>query len=976
MAKDTIIRLQPSDIISESMNKINYNFDLLTSQSEVDDYKYTALFKQLNDRLDEIQRNSDSRDADLANGITTLNDKMDGMSSSSLDIQDAIDSAVAAANQRLRDFIVSTVGQQVERAIGDYATTSSVSMDDVNAAIQAALAGLPDPSTGGDFDPNTFDWSSLDWDSFDLDYVRSAAFEEFVADSANKHAEASTIVANSVFVETSDHFLIYSDEHPIVEKRRTKSPYKNTWGGFKAFYLSDEVTEAQRDEINPKTEDYPDRKPWEEAIFDSHFINGLIGLMELTFMTVAKEMTLIRQEVNESEAKIDIIAQVKRALGADMTDDDARDITAAIFVEANSQTGSQITLNADRLNLTANHKLSMTTGTFEITSDNFIVTPEGKVTAYSMNAHDMNAYNLTAYGITANNITLSSNGGKTLIDQFGILHATGAEIEGKVKADEFEATAERNISTDDGYTGTVSRSTNINADSFKIQTVGSLTKGSNSIDLSQNAIYIEIIDKMANPNYGDSSKPLNDKEYLYGVPTLCMLYEGEPYRLSPGSWISANQSTVIDTSNIRWDDRYGIYNYSFNVPDSTNVNLGTYYYTNKYKAPAYSAETVCDSKPTLAGMIGIAGDYYVFKPNQMSKFLTTSGSDAIMQVHVYDLGPNDDGYDYNRVNYNLVKNAGLTSYSVSSPFNLDELNENAAYALKSRIPSGYYGYVPETRTAITDDICNTKYKGYILNNITTSKLYTFQKSYTTIPTDYGVSKMYEFMKFAAGAKYTSGNWEGSNCTDWKTTDGLTVDLEGLQNNLMPFDTGGYYSLNGNSCTITVKYYPIFDITNGYVNTNKISKMWFECELHITGAYQTKDYSSSYTPTYHIRGVEGFVTNSGYFTPIRMDLKLNFDTYIDMGSNGITFTNNANFDPMDTNHESIILGKIKSFLEQFNYCKRHFTERMIQFDGSLICVDTTTRVVNNRTVTEFGQSYSFTKNTFNSYYGIENTHISS
>ena len=934
MAKNIIKRLEPSDIISESMHKINYNFDLLQNRDDVDEYKYLNEFKRINDRLDEIQRNSDARDVDLANGLISLNDKMEG-TSSTLDIQDAINSAIASANQSLRSFIVSTVGQQVEAAIGDYATTSSVSMNDVNAAIEAALAGLP---SGGDID-----WDSINWEEIlsdiELGYVRSAAFEAFEADSSRRHAEASTIVANNVFVQTSDGYLIYADTGD-------KSLYQNTFGGFWNFYQ--DLSQEEKDEIISKLdlgEDEEAPTTMEEAVQNSKFVNALIAKMELTFRTIAKEMSMIMQKVDDGAAEIDIIATVKQSLNADETGDDAQDITAAIFVTAN-QSGSEIVLNADRLNLDANHKLTLNTGTFEINSDNFIVTPDGDVTA-----HDMVAHNLTVYGITANNISLSSNGGKTLIDQFGILHAQGAEIEGKIKADEFEATAEREIETDDGYTGTVTRSTKINADSFKIQTIGSLTNGTKNIDLSQNALYIEIVDKMANPNYGDSTKPLNDVEYLYGVPTLCMLYEGEPYRMSPGSWISANQNPAI-TSNIRWDTRYDTLDYTFIVPASTNATLSSYYYTNKDVAQLTPQNC---TRPTLNTLIGINGDYYIFKPNQQSKFLNIGNSDMMSQVHVYDMGSDPSA------SYNIIKSKNLTGYSkTGSNIDVETLNKKAAYTYRSNVPDIYRDYEPETRTTISDYICGN-YQGYLRDTITTSKPYTYQQAWsTTLPTDFGVSKMYDFIKFAAGAEVGRGGsgWAGNNETDWYV-DGYRAEIEGLQKNLMPFDTGGYYQNYGKTCTLTLKYYPMFDISNnGLTVSNKISKLWVECELKIvsSGYNGGQAYNSTYTPFFrkHTDPVIG-----GNFNPIAMGFSINFNIFMDMGSNGITFSGNTPFDPLDDSHKQVILNKINSFLTNFNFCERHLTERMIQFDASIIGVG-----VNN-----IQGQYVFTKSTFNPNYDI-------
>ena len=48
----TIITIYDSDIISESMHKINYNFELLNSKYEVDDYKLARLEKVLEDKID------------------------------------------------------------------------------------------------------------------------------------------------------------------------------------------------------------------------------------------------------------------------------------------------------------------------------------------------------------------------------------------------------------------------------------------------------------------------------------------------------------------------------------------------------------------------------------------------------------------------------------------------------------------------------------------------------------------------------------------------------------------------------------------------------------------------------------------------------------------------------------------------------------------------------------------------------------
>ena len=908
MAKDTIIRLQPSDIISESMNKINYNFDLLTSQSEVDEYKYTALFKQLNDRIDELRRNSDSRDADLANGITTLNDKVDGLSSSTLDIQDAINSAVAAANQSLRDFIVSTVGQQVERAIGDYATTSSISMDDVNAAIAAALAGLPDPSTG-DFDPNSIDWDSIDWDSMDLGYVRSAAFEEFKADSKKRHAEASTIVANSTFVSSSDGYLIY-------DQSRERSPYKNTWGGFRGFYESNEVTDAQRTEINPEN------KPWEEAIFDSNFINGLIALMELKFLTVATEMSVIRQKVDEGEASTEIITTVKKALGIDdedMTTNDAEDITAAIFLKA-TQMGSEIALYADQIRLAAEHKLIMETDTFEIHSNNFDVTSNGDVTANNA---------IFTNGTFSGDVTvrtLNAAGGKTTIDINGNLTARNAKISGEITADQFSASEDVEIENEDDYSGTITKNTIINGSTFNISATGTLTNiAGNTRNVTGNQLYIKILDKLEN---NGQNTEINDA-VMYGVPALCMQYidsNGDPheYVLNPNTWKDLSVAAA-DTSNMRWLSPYGgnsrVLKYSTNTYSLDSTSSWKHY------------------KGTVNSSSTFNGSVYIFSPEIRNQMIpSNTAEDEIYRFYVYSLGSSQN----ESTNLGYLKRDGLIKNATS--VTKSNMNDYAAYALKSKIDSkggSSYCGPSESQTRIDSNLSQT-FGGYLQDSISCGLKLRINQEYDKLVTSFGIQNLYDFIVYAAGGvgqQYSSSEpvnniWDlESSITGLTSVSSRVKGDEGFINNL-PFATGGYYTSGNNHINeqyidISIDVYPMIDITDsGKTVASNTKTIYGNCSITVIGGqYVYGNASYQGTPPIKILWEKLDTSSTPHqtrtydaeFIPNSIQLKLDFDFVFALSGNGIEFDPlNAKKRGVSDNGEDNIMNRVYTFLKTFDF----------------------------------------------------------
>lgn len=311
-------------------------------------------------------------------------------------------------------------------------------------------------------------------------YVASSAFETYKSDAKNRTASSSLIVANSKFATikyNNKDYLINNDDAGSRSQYQTIEEYWN----------------------NEAKNTYPD-------LSDADTLNSFIGNCETKFRTISTELANISAKVGQGSAQVDIIAAVEGEGG--------EQIVGAIITKAN-QSGSLIGLNADKINLDANHKLTLNSGTFEINSSNFTLNDNGLI--------------------------LKGKNGNTSIDEDGILRAQGAIIQGAITADKFVAESTKKISISNGetgkYEGNVTKRTSINSDEFVIETSGVLkdTQGS-QIDVTGNKLYIRMVDKLVNNNTDIKDVSGKTVQYLYGVPVLCMMYNGVEYPLSPASW--------------------------------------------------------------------------------------------------------------------------------------------------------------------------------------------------------------------------------------------------------------------------------------------------------------------------------------------------------------------------------------------------------------------------------------------------------
>ena len=872
--ESSIVPIYPSDIISDSMHKINYNFEILASRDDVSNQKFDWLKEQYDNLFENLKKYVDENDNNLGNALDSLNDKIDNIKPM-FDIEDLINDAIANATIDLQRFITETEFQNgLNQALGQY--VRSVDIDGI-------LAGK--------------------------DYITSAAFDEMMADSTTGNAYAQRMVANAEFYKEYN-----------TERGKDCFVYQNTEKVSK-FADLDEYYEEVKHEVDPDG----------KGMMDEGVVDRLVKKAEQVFMIIYKQLSLIKQSVTNSEASIDIMAA--------LNGNDGERIVSAIFLKA-TEMGSFMELYADQIIMNAEHQLKLETDEFQINSTNFKVTPSGKVTATDITlsgnvvaegmksnnmtannmyakditAVNMNASNVTANGITAIDITLKSKNGVTKIDEDGILWAHGAKIDGDITAQRFLATEESVVEASadtNNYGGTITKNTVINGSSFGISADGSLSNGSNSVNVTGNSLYIELSNVLENEKYGTNDIP---DQYMYGVPVLCMNYVDQSghlhkYVLDPSSW--KDLSRTVSSSDMRWYEQYSVLDYKFNAP-STQTN---YYY-----------------KESLPGSYALAGTLYMFNPNNSSQFITNNGLDTVYRLNINRLDDSPSttiGYLKDNL---LVKN--------SSSVNASNINNYTAYALKSLIDrfggTAYCGPAA-SMTEITNDLCGD-FRKYLQNNLSLGVVYRFTNYFSELPSidddTYGLNNLYDFIIRATGGeddifgKPIKGNdmWKISGIINGVQRDNIDAEVRNLKDNL-PFCSGGRCTTGSNSIQgqeyyYSVSAYPIINITDyGKEVATSTNLIYVTCSIGISGYYaytdsvntnlsaiecvaKYNDWTNDNYPTYQQ------MASGGILKPHHIDSHLNFDCVFSLGG--------IQFNPLDPQMESTIMSKVYDFLKKFPF----------------------------------------------------------
>lgn len=295
-----IIRLKESDIISQSMNIINQNFDTIVNNYDISNFKWEQYSKKITDEIEKLKRHCDKSNIDIARSVDSLNTRIDNITDLN-DIQTQINNAIMNANQELTGFISDLAGQQVANAMGGYVKTST---------LDNKLKG----------------------------YVASSAFETYKSDAKNRTAYSSLIVANSKFATIKDNGVDY-----LMNLDGTKSIYKNT----------EEYWNAIKDTVDQTG----------KGLEDEEIFNKFLQKCEETFRTVSTELANISMTVEDGVSATAIVNAVKGTPGAEndgdivaaiFMDANARTGQSSITLNANN-----FKINSDnfKVNVDGDHKV-------------------------------------------------------------------------------------------------------------------------------------------------------------------------------------------------------------------------------------------------------------------------------------------------------------------------------------------------------------------------------------------------------------------------------------------------------------------------------------------------------------------------------------------------------------------------------------------------------------------------------------------
>lgn len=367
---DTITKIQPSDLISDSMVKINRNFEIISNRDDVTESKLNEWAKNIENKLADIQNENGIISSTLLNNVQKLENKINNLTD--LDgITKEVQNIIKNATTDVENLINDKAGEAISSKLGDYVKTST---------LNERLDG----------------------------YVASTVFDTYRSDSSKSFAQSSRIVANSKFLK-----LPNGDVDCLVRISGEITEFKSVEDYFKSLSASEKATI-----LGDKTFDSDD-----EALEDPDVIAKLIEVCERTFKTVISEMSTISQEVGDGFAESSIISTVNK---------NGKAIVSSIFVAANDK-GSGITLNADNILINGDHNLNVQSGgNINIQSGgninienggDFKIKTGGNISVQSGGNFKINSGG--KFQITSDNFNIDSNGNVTVK---GAIEATSLTI--------------------------------------------------------------------------------------------------------------------------------------------------------------------------------------------------------------------------------------------------------------------------------------------------------------------------------------------------------------------------------------------------------------------------------------------------------------------------------------------------------------------------------------------------------------------
>lgn len=122
---DTITRIQPSDLISDSMAKINHNFDIISNRDDVTESKLNQWTENIENKLADIRNENGIISSTILNNVQKLENKIDNLTNLD-DITKEVENAINNATIDVEGLINDKADELIFSKLDDYVKTSTL----------------------------------------------------------------------------------------------------------------------------------------------------------------------------------------------------------------------------------------------------------------------------------------------------------------------------------------------------------------------------------------------------------------------------------------------------------------------------------------------------------------------------------------------------------------------------------------------------------------------------------------------------------------------------------------------------------------------------------------------------------------------------------------------------------------------------------------------------------------------------------
>ena len=99
-----IIKIKGTDLISESIEKINTNFESLAEVTSIDEQRWQTLMDETKKEIDSLKESNNKKENAISGLIRDLNDKVDNVPTVD-NIQQQVNSAIKNADRELYEIV-------------------------------------------------------------------------------------------------------------------------------------------------------------------------------------------------------------------------------------------------------------------------------------------------------------------------------------------------------------------------------------------------------------------------------------------------------------------------------------------------------------------------------------------------------------------------------------------------------------------------------------------------------------------------------------------------------------------------------------------------------------------------------------------------------------------------------------------------------------------------------------------------------